>query len=581
MNCFDPVRIEGRKMLKLFLFLILLPAFFHKSHASGNALMEVISDKPTYDKYCIKYNSYFKSLPVSVKDAPRFNLKNFSDIVGCDVSEYEGHHITSQSTIVGVLRGNCTFFQKAQVAETQNASAVLVIDYKTSNSIAFPWMNKTMASSFNISLAVIAWHDYHKLIQSGGQIQVSLYAPPSPTWDYNSIFMIFGSTLLILIAGLWSAHMEKQEILHQHARALRASQNDETAEGKETGIPITVCGVLLWLAVMCGVMLTLYFFFRYVVYIFIALFCLAGANSLYRCLLPLWTLIMPIHYDIPLNRLPFCKFKSKANLGSLILLMPCVTLAVFWAVQRHEPYAWVLQDILGACFCVYLITELRVLPLKIISIMLPLMLIYDVFFVFITPYLTPKGDSIMVSVATGGSDEGDSKSKELLPLLFLIPLLGDSPLYLCRDRPYTLLGFGDVIIPGFLIAHSATCDIQLRARKHQQPAMLYFIIGIIGYLVGMALCMVSMMLMETGQPALLYLIPCTMIPIITVALCRKELKLMFRGFASKSVSSLDDVEPNLDGCQVQDSHHNHDSTEDEVRPSSDDNRLEEEMSLIP
>ena len=63
-------------------------------------------------------------------------------------------------------------------------------------------------------------------------------------------------------------------------------------------------------------------------------------------------------------------------------------------------YAWVLQDILGIAFCISLIRNIRLPNLKVCTILLVLLLIYDIFFVFITP-LFSAGKSVMVEVATG------------------------------------------------------------------------------------------------------------------------------------------------------------------------------------
>ena len=61
-----------------------------------------------------------------------------------------------------------------------------------------------------------------------------------------------------------------------------------------------------------------------------------------------------------------------------------------------------LQDILGIAFCISLIRNIRLPNLKVCTILLVLLLIYDIFFVFITP-LFSAGKSVMVEVATGTS----------------------------------------------------------------------------------------------------------------------------------------------------------------------------------
>ncbi|KAK3769165.1 hypothetical protein RRG08_014028 [Elysia crispata] len=560
------------KLMSAYILLLLVSVFFQRTHAVGNAILEVVSDsgQPSTDKYCIQYNDQYQQLPKTLENASPLNLKDLSDIEGCDLNEYRGHQISSHHTLVAVMRGNCSFTLKALIAEAASARAVLVVDYANSSLTPLPGGNKTEYGALNITLAVISWHDYQTIIHSGGQVRVSLYAPSRPRWDANMMFIIFASTLLVMFGGVWAAYSEEQA--WKQRSKVRASSID-TEESEEEGLPFTVCGVLIWFAFICTTILLLYFFYDYMVYVFIALFCIVGAHSLYRCLLPLWTRIMPINYDIPLNRLP-C-FKSKANLGSLILLMPCLTLGIFWAVERHASYAWVLQDILGACFCVYLIQNLRLPSLKIISILLVMLLLYDVFFVFITPLLTSDGESVMVSVATGGK----GGSKESLPMVFLIPLFGDSPLYMCRERSYSLLGFGDVIIPGLLVAYNAVCDVRLRRGGIHNGRTLYFIVAVAGYLIGMVLCMVSLMLMESGQPALLYLVPCTLIPTVAMALCRKELGLLYRGHSRISADSQDTVESQVGAGHVQDGRAEEEEDEDENGIRANEH-LEEQMNLI-
>ena len=68
--------------------------------------------------------------------------------------------------------------------------------------------------------------------------------------------------------------------------------------------------------------------------------------------------------------------------------------------MSSSSYAWVLQDILGISFCISLIRSIRLPNLKVCTILLVLLLLYDIFFVFITPFFS-AGKSVMVEVATG------------------------------------------------------------------------------------------------------------------------------------------------------------------------------------
>ena len=74
-------------------------------------------------------------------------------------------------------------------------------------------------------------------------------------------------------------------------------------------------------------------------------------------------------------------------------------------------------------------------------VLLGLLFFYDIFWVFITPYFTSGGKSVMVAVATGLD----------IPIKLVMP-------HLTNDYPTTscsLLGLGDILIPGIFIIFMA------------------------------------------------------------------------------------------------------------------------------
>ena len=70
-------------------------------------------------------------------------------------------------------------------------------------------------------------------------------------------------------------------------------------------------------------------------------------------------------------------------------------------------------------------------------VLLGLLFFYDIFWVFLSPYFTTGGKSVMVAVATGL----DIPIKLVMPHLTL-----DYPTSAC-----SLLGLGDILIPGIFI----------------------------------------------------------------------------------------------------------------------------------
>lgn len=180
-------------------------------------------------------------------------------------------------------------------------------------------------------------------------------------------------------------------------------------------------------------------------------------------------------------------------------------------MQRHASYAWALQDILGAACLLSALEVIRLPNFKVGTVLLCMFFVYDIFFVFITPYLTPNHDSVMVTAATGGSGATES-----IPLVFRIPRFQAVPCY----RGESMLGFGDIVIPGIAVSHALSFDID---RMHHALKLgnvvqrgiwrrySFFITALVSYTVGLSLTYIGMSLMSTAQPALMYLSPCLLL----------------------------------------------------------------------
>ncbi|KAG0054261.1 Signal peptide peptidase-like 2B [Gryganskiella cystojenkinii] len=184
------------------------------------------------------------------------------------------------------------------------------------------------------------------------------------------------------------------------------------------------------------------------------------------------------------------------------------------------------------------------------TLLLLMAFVYDVFFVFVTPYLTRSGESIMVAAATGAA----MTVKETIPMLFRIPSFnGDGE---------AILGFGDVVLPGILVTFLKECDARLEEdqsttgllsslgglttasasmmlKSGQQQSTWwwrkggrwgYHLTAIVGFFIGLQVTYVAMMWSQKGQPALLYLVPCTLIPVVLLASRRHELSLLWNGW---------------------------------------------------
>ncbi len=127
------------------------------------------------------------------------------------------------------------------------------------------------------------------------------------------------------------------------------------------------------------------------VYVIIAMFCLASGLAAYSCFEPfvMWSYDAIPH--CPTVRLPRCNlFLCVLNmeLRQFLLLCGSIAIVIVWVVFRKTDWAWVLQDFLGVLFSINMLKTLRLPSLKICTLLLSTLFIYDIFFVFITPLLT-------------------------------------------------------------------------------------------------------------------------------------------------------------------------------------------------
>ena len=218
------------------------------------------------------------------------------------------------------------------------------------------------------------------------------------------------------------------------------------------------------------------------------------------------------------------------------LMIPSVIiggiLVCVWLMFQSEEWAWVLQDIMGVAFLVNVMRLVHLPNLKIATLLLVCAMSYDIFWVYVQPHLFGK-ESVMVNVARGGDKH------ESLPMLFMFPRIGGT------QGEYSMLGYGDVILPGLLIVHNALFEnrfYSLHSSSSSEPTVKkmrykYFVWSIFAYSVGMILTFVALYLKvggQGGQPALTYLVPTTVLTTVCVAWTNGELREMWDGSAASS-----------------------------------------------
>ncbi|KIW26631.1 uncharacterized protein PV07_06450 [Cladophialophora immunda] len=223
---------------------------------------------------------------------------------------------------------------------------------------------------------------------------------------------------------------------------------------------------------------------------------------------------------------------------------------------------WFLTNILGFSFCYGSLQYMTPTTAWTGTLVLSALFFYDIYFVFFTPMMVtvatkldvpikllfPRPDGCVFPV---GAPEGSPAMEEYLQCL-------------AKKRTMAMLGLGDIVVPGMMLAFALRFDLYLyylrQAKEGQQAGedaskptytsatgswgerfwttsklwskgmkakrfpKPYLRATILGYLTGMVVTVVVMQVAQHAQPALLYLVPGVLLSFWGTALVKGDLK---------------------------------------------------------
>ncbi|EXB30879.1 Signal peptide peptidase-like 2B [Morus notabilis] len=350
--------------------------------------------------------------------------------------------------IVLVHRGNCSFTTKANIAETANASAVLIINYETE---LFKMVCEDKETDLNISIpAVMLPQDAGTILEddlkNNFRVSVQLYSPLRPLVDIAEVFLWLMAVGTILCASYWSAWTTREAALEQDKLLKDASEETLNAEGSESSgyVDINTTAAVLFVVIASCFLVMLYkLMSSWFLEVLVVLFCIGGVEGI-----------------------------------ALIIT--------------------VLQIV-------------RIPNLKVGTVLLSCAFMYDIFWVFVSKWWFHE--SVMIVVA-----RGDKSGEDGIPMLLKIPRMFDP------WGGYSIIGFGDIILPGLVVAFSLRFD--WLANKKLRAG--YFVWAMSAYGLGLLITYVALNLMDGhGQPALLYIVPFTLGPFLTLGKKRGDLKILW------------------------------------------------------
>jgi signal peptide peptidase-like 2B len=332
-----------------------------------------------------------------------------------------------------------------------------------------------------------------------------------PIFDPSMVVLVIIATSVVVSGAYWAAEKERAIANGTRRRRTSSDVDNEQDEDEEPIEYLDTRAAYGFIVVASIGLLVLFFFINQLLYVLIALFALGGAQGLHAIVYAVTKTTVPTEW----MRIVNIPYLGTIALWNLLVLAGSIAIGLFWALERNAENAWILQDILAICLLLVIQRTLRLPNIKVATILLSMAFVYDIFWVFISPYVF--GQSVMIRVATGG-DTG-----EALPMLIKIPRFND------RFGGFSLLGLGDMALPGLFVSFLLRYDYS----KNHRGWSSYFTIASVGYFFGMCFTDVSLVLMQSGQPALLYLVPCTLGIVTFVAWRRGEWNELWNGIEAE------------------------------------------------
>lgn len=335
-------------------------------------------------------------------------------------------------------------------------------------------------------------------------------------------------------------------------RAKKAAKQKKKEEEEKSLITLNVgyVSIFVLLMIVCAILLLLYFFYNIMIYFVYFLFAFGSATAFYRIGCLLFDQIPYAAWKFPENNIPYLK-NHRPEYRKLLLFLSSITISVLWFIYRHEDWVWIIQDLMAFSLSVNALSYYRLETYKSITVLLSVFFFYDIFMVFITPQFT-NGASIMEAVAFGGRDsqvssgqdwsniqfsatKSNDNSLNRLPVVITVPHLSLSK-RLCSyyyEYSYSLLGLGDILIPGLSVNYNIIFDYTMNNR-----IPVYFIVNVFAYFFGLMLAFIGLIFMNTAQPALLYLCPILLLASLITSLIRNEFKEFWFGKPIKAKTTL-------------------------------------------
>jgi len=283
----------------------------------------------------------------------------------------------------------------------------------------------------------------------------------------------------------------------------------EPAETREGGAQVLQSEDAYWFPILgSGMLLGLFLVLKYVgsyyvktaITCWIVTMCTGGLGKNTQAVVAVFRNVQ----EKPLFRIPY--FEEDVSLMQLI--GSCVGVGMAACYIMHQNF--IVNNVFGLSFCLLGIRMVGLNSIKVGAIMLIGLFFYDVFWVFGSKSIF--GSNVMVSVAMG--------VEAPIKLMFPRDLSG------CGTLRSSMLGLGDIVVPGIFISFLAKWDA-VKIGEKAADSFVYLNTVMVAYFFSLVTTVGIMLFFNAAQPALLYIVPFVLITTCVVAASRGELKALW------------------------------------------------------
>lgn len=341
--------------------------------------------------------------------------------------------------------------------------------------------------------------------------------------DYEYLSTFVALTVLAVIPIYTGSH---NALVYPKKKSGKGSDDDSDDEDdKIDNKDLMTLDDAYWFPVFGSItLLSLYLVFKYVNKYYIdiivsVLFSFLGAINFFNASTSFLKLIFPKWFFNGSIKVVVYEYEEKIGkytFGALHGIVGFITagVAASYGLSKH----WILSNLLGESFAFNAIQLLNIDRFITGIVLLSCLFFYDIFWVF--------GTEVMVSVARNF----DAPVKVLWPKYISEVLKKD--FFVAPENSLSLLGLGDIVIPGVYIAFCLKFDHfnylnSSEGKKNPQNKDFpkpYFHVTLFAYILGLITTYFVMIKFNAAQPALLYLSPGCIISSVGVAVALKQLE---------------------------------------------------------